>query len=165
MTNLIAILCRFLPLFTATTKAEKKKNLRSFSGLWLVSQQIHQLTQGLTPSTFTFNKNAHDFVIILRLWITVILGLRIWHIWKYQSQPSVFQRHFCQPATPISQVKNRLVMPHPLKLICYEKWTAPIGHVWSRDYYRWLEGDDIKTWTCRSQCFQQTRQVAWPSNI
>ena len=46
------------------------------------------------------------------------------------------QRDFCQPAIPISQVKNRLVMPHPLKLTHYEKWTAPISDVWSRDHYR-----------------------------
>ena len=45
------------------------------------------------------------------------------------------------------EVKNRLVMPHPLKLTCYEKWTAPIGDVWSRDHYKCLEGDNLQTYT------------------
>ena len=44
----------------------------------------------------------------------------------------VMLMYFSAPA----QVKNRLAMPHPLKLECYEKWTAPINDLWSRDHYR-----------------------------
>ena len=70
------------------------------------------------------------------------------------SAPAVStRRDFCQPATSISQVKNKLVMPHPLKLTFREKWTAPIGDAWSHDHYRCLKGDNLKTWKCRLQCF------------
>ena len=63
----------------------------------------------------------------------------------YFSAPAVSSgRDFCQPATPISQIKNRLVMPHPLKLMCYEKWTAPIRDVWSHDLNMCLKGNNIK---------------------
>ena len=51
------------------------------------------------------------------------------------------------------KLKNRLVMPNPWKLTCYEKWTALNCDVWLRDHYRCLEHNFVKTWKCRSQCF------------
>ena len=54
-------------------------------------------------------------------------------------------------------------MPIPLIVTCYEKWTAPIGDVWSYGHCRCLEGDNTKR-NADCSSFQQ-RQVACLSNI
>ena len=48
--------------------------------------------------------------------------------WKYRSGHTAVsaRRVFRQSATPISQINNRLVMPHPSNLNCLAKWTAHV---------------------------------------